>query len=113
MEDKVTQKKIEKTFIIIDGKKVPLYKIPPGMSGLGVDVQRDERIIELSEEDQDLEDEKRSSIELSDTFKENPEFEQSVNKYFDDGEFSHDLDEYISNKMSSTKDLVDLFRDGY
>lgn len=105
-----TEKKIEKSTIIINGKKVPFYKIPAGMSGLGVDVQKEDRVI--TSEDEELE-EKEVLIDLSETFKENPEFEQTLNKYFDEGELNNDLDEYIRNKMSPSTDLVDLFGKAY
>lgn len=78
---------IEKTFVVINGKQVPLYKVPPGVSGLTPEARE---ALDLRMKIKGFEDDSLSSIELK--------LKDKVDKYLDDGEIEDaDLENYIES----------------
>lgn len=116
MSENAKVNKVVKKTITIGGKKVPYYVCPPGMSGLGVDLNK-----HFSDEERD-EEALIDSIEQIETIekvlKEDCGFSKSFQKYLEEGETDDALVEdfltresynAIYNENDFNKDLVTLF----
>lgn len=76
----MSERKIEKTFLLIDGKKVPYYKVPAGVSGLTSEAKA-----EL-----DLKSNTIIDAEEFETLEKDPQLEAEIEKYLEVG----DIDDY-------------------
>ena len=111
-----TQKKVVKKTVLIDGKEVPYYVCPPGMSGLGVDLEKHLQQEEKEEAIFEIED--KSSIGT--VLKEDCGFLSAHQRYLEEGVTDHpDLEDYIESKIRNryydndadrNRDLVDIFK---
>lgn len=111
-------KKVIKKIVSVDGKKVPLYICPPGMSGLGVDLEKHFNQQEKEELEFEVSD---STEEIKETFKEDISFIRSYQRYCDEGEILTDeVEDYVYQKhvnrhydseKDCEKDLVSIYND--
>lgn len=116
MSEKLTTKKVTKRMVNINGKKVPMYICPAGMSGLGLDLEKhfnqeekEEAIFEVAED--------VTAIEAE--LKEDLGFVRSYQRYCDEGEitsaevedFVHfkQATKYYDNESDRNQDLVSIF----
>lgn len=84
-----------KTYEVIGGKRVPVFKIPTGMSGLTpeakaeIEAKIDGKAVQLSHD-------KSAPVRLD--------------KLLDDGDVdSEEVEEYVMNNMGASEDVVSLF----
>jgi hypothetical protein len=110
-------KKVTKKTIEINGKKVPYYVCPAGMSGLGVDLEKhfkqedaEEATLEVAEEAESLEK----------ILKEDTGFGQGYQRFCEEGETDNplvedflayrDYNKMYDNKEDKNIDLVSIFK---
>jgi hypothetical protein len=116
MSDKKETKKVTKKMVIVDGKKVPFYMCPPGMSGLGLDLER----YFNQQEKEEIEFEINSNEEdIKESFKEDLNFAKSYERYCNEGEItSHEVEDYVYQRQimrhydpekDCEKDLLSIF----
>lgn len=116
MSNKKETKKVIKKMVNVDGKKVPLYVCPPGMSGLGLDLEKHFNQQEKEEMEFEISE---NAQEIKETFKEDIDFIKSYQRYCDEGEIlTDDVEDYVYQKhinkhydseKNCEKDLVSIF----
>lgn len=116
MTEKTKSKKVIKKMVTIDGEKVPYYICPPGMSGLGLDLEKhfnqqdkEELVFEVPDSTQEL--------ELA--LKEDCGFVRSYQRYCDEGVVDDpiiedfvaykQINKYYDPEADRNKDLVSIF----
>ena len=91
-------RQIEKSFVIIDGKKVPYYKVPPGMSGLTAEVKAD----------LELKDSTALDAEDFEQVDRDPQLEEEIERYLSAG----NIDDYQAEnyfRADASNEFEDLF----
>ncbi|MDD3412546.1 MAG: hypothetical protein PHY47_00955 [Lachnospiraceae bacterium] len=91
-------RQIEKTFVVIDGKKIPYYRVPPGVSGLTAEVKADLEIKDASAFDADD----------FETLERDPQLEEEIEGYLSAG----NMDDYYAENYfvpDSSKEFENLF----
>jgi hypothetical protein len=111
-----TQKKVVKKTVLIDGKEVPYYLCPPGMSGLGVDLEK--HLQQEEKEEAIFETETGSVIET--VLKEDCGFLRAHQRYLEEGVTDHpEIEDYIESKMKNryydnesdrNRELTDIYK---
>lgn len=113
----MTGKKIVKKTIVVNGKEVPLFLCPPGMSGIGVDIEKhfnqedkEEAMFDIVEDIEGLER----------VLKDDAGFGYGFQKFNEEGETNNPLvEDYMAYKdhnrlydeeKDRNVDLVSLFR---
>lgn len=87
--------KIQKTYEVIGGKKVPVYKVPTGVSGLTPEAKADIEL-KISSKAKMQEHDKSSPVRLA--------------KLLDEGDVdSQEVEEYILTEMDPSEEVVSLF----
>lgn len=116
MSENAKLNKVVKKTMTVGGKKVPYYVCPPGMSGLGIDLNK-----HFSDEDREEESlvEAVEQIEtIEQVLKEDCGFARAYQTYCDEGEVDNALvEDFITHKSYNAlyndndlnKDLVTLF----
>jgi hypothetical protein len=116
MSEITKTKKVVKKTVVVDGKKVPYYICPPGMSGLGVDLEKhfnqeekEEAIFEVTE----------NAAAIEEALKEDLGFVRSYQRYCDEGEItSAEVEDFVNFKQATkyydveadrNQDLVTIF----
>jgi|688.fasta_scaffold1427180_1 hypothetical protein len=116
MSENVKQKKVVKKTVQVGGQKVPMYICPPGMSGLGLDLEKhfnqedkEEAIFEVIDNSQAAE------LVLTEDYA----FVRAYQKYCDDGEVDNamvedfvnykQINKYYDPESDLNKDLVSIF----
>jgi hypothetical protein len=116
MSEKKETKKVVKKMVSVDGKKIPLYICPPGMSGLGLDLEKHFNQQEKEEIEFEIAE---NAEEIKETFKEDIGFVKSYQRYCDEGEITSDeVEDYVYQKQATKyydserdceRDLVSIF----
>ena len=116
MSEQKETKKVIKKVVTVNGKKVPLYLCPPGMSGLGLDL---EKYFNQQEKEEIEFEVAENAEELRESFKEDLGFVKSYQRYCDEGEItSAEVEDYVYQKQAlkyydsekdCEKDLVSIF----
>jgi hypothetical protein len=111
-----TTKKVTRKMVTIDGKKVPYFICPPGMSGQGLDLEK--HFNQEDKEEATFEVAEEVSL-LEDSLIEDIGFVRSYQRYCDEGEITSSQVEDLVNYKQATKyydsesdrnqDLVTIF----
>lgn len=109
-------KKVVKKMVTVDGKKVPMYICPPGMSGLGVDLEKHFNQEEKEEAIFEVDD---TAVAVEEALKEDLTFIRSYQRYCDEGEItSPEVEDFVYQRQATkyydpesdrNADLVSIF----
>jgi len=94
-----SQKKVVKKTVIIDGKEVPYYICPPGMSGLGLDI---EKSLAQEEKEEAIFEPIEDIAALEAALKEDCGFLKAHQRYLEEGETDNQaVEDYLAYKQSN------------
>jgi hypothetical protein len=99
----MSERKIEKSYLLIDGKKVPYLKVPPGMSGLTAEAKEALELKTGTVEDETLE-----------PMDKDPQLEEDLERYLNNSAMDdYEVEEYLytTNASPEIESLFDKIED--
>lgn len=95
----MTVSKVVKKIVTVNGQKVPMYFCPPGMSGLGVDL---EKHFAQEEKEEAIFEVNQDTIALEEELKEDCSFLIARQRYLEEGVVEHEaIEDYLAYKQST------------